>query len=87
MTATYTPADLSVLDALARLTLTRLGSVIEADVQGRDGTPYRCRLDGTAWACSCPAAVYSGRKAEPCKHARALRLIRSALPTPLGGVR
>ncbi len=85
MTTTYTPADLALLDALARLTLTRLGPVIEAEVQGRDGTPYRVRLDGSAWACSCPSAIYGGRHATPCKHARSLALIRAALPQTLGG--
>lgn len=84
MTA-FTPADLALLDALDRLRLTRLGSVIEAEVQGRRGTPYRVRLDGTAWACSCPAAIYGGRKADPCKHARALRIICAAFPLTLGG--
>ena len=84
MTA-YTPADLSVLDALARTRLTRLGAVIEAKTTGRDSSTYRVRLDGSSWACSCPAAVYGGRSAAPCKHARALRIVRSALPETLGG--
>lgn len=84
MTA-YTPADLSLLDALTRLRLTRLGAVIEAEVTGRHGTGYRVRLDGASWACSCPSAVYGGRSATPCKHTRALALIRSALPETLGG--
>lgn len=82
---TFTPADLSVLDALNRTRLVRLGSVIEAEAQGRGGSTYRVRLDGGAWACSCPAAIYSGRKAEPCKHTRALALVRSTLPSTLGG--
>lgn len=85
MTTTYTPADLSVLDALARTRLTRLGQVIEAQITGRDGSTYRVRLGGDAWACSCPSAVYSGRRADPCKHTRALRIIRAALPLTLGG--
>lgn len=84
---TYAPAPDALLDALDRLRLTRLGRVIEAEVQGRDGSIYRTHLDGQRWACSCPAAVYSGRKAEPCKHARALRLLAGALPITLGGVR
>lgn len=85
MTTTYTPADLCLLDALDRLRLTRLGSAIEAEIRARDGSTYRTRLDGTAWACSCPAAIYGGRSAAPCKHARALLLIRAALPPTLGG--
>lgn len=82
---TFTPADLALLDALDRTRLVRLGSVIEAEVQGRDGTRYRTRLDGQSWACSCPSAIYGGRTVQPCKHARVLRMIRSALPEPLGG--
>lgn len=82
----YTPADLSLLDSLARTHLTRMGEVVEADVAARDGNAYRVRLDGSAWACSCPAATYGGRGAEPCKHARALRIIRATLPPSLGGV-
>lgn len=83
----YTPRDLALLDALDRLRLTRLGAVIEAEVSGRDGTQYRTRIDGPSWACSCPAAVYGGRRGEPCKHARVLRLVASTLPTALGGIR
>lgn len=85
MSTTFAPADLALLDALDRTRLVRLGAVIEAEVQARDGSTYRCRLDGAAWACSCPAAVYAGRSADPCKHARALGLIRSTLPETLGG--
>lgn len=81
----FTPADLALLDCLARTRLTRLGAVIEAEVRGRDGSLYRTRLNGARWACSCPAAIYGGRSAAPCKHATALRLVRAALPEPLGG--
>lgn len=77
----------ATLDALDRLTITRLGSVVEAEVSGHDGTTYRTRLDGAAWACSCPAAIYSGRRgSRPCKHAQALALVRSTLPPTLGGL-
>lgn len=85
MTTSYAPADLVLLHALDRLILTRLGPVIEAEVQGSDARTYRTRLDGSSWACSCPAAIYGGRKADACKHARALRLIRRTLPPALGG--
>lgn len=85
MTTSHTPADLALLDALERTRLTRLGSVVEAEVQGQDGDTYRVRIDGSAWACSCPRAVYAGRNGRPCKHVGALRLIRSTLPLTLGG--
>jgi len=83
---TFTPTDLALLDALARTRLTRLGAVIEAEIEARDGSTYRCRLVGQSWACSCPAAIYGGGSAQPCKHARALRIIRAALPLTLGGI-
>lgn len=85
MTTPYSPTDLALLDALDRTRLTRLGAVIEAEIQARNGSTYRTRLDGSSWACSCPAAIYGGRSAAPCKHATALRILRAALPLTLGG--
>lgn len=81
----WTPQDLCLLDVMTRTRITRLGQVVEAEVTRRDSTTYRVRLDGTAWACSCPAAVYGGRTGEPCKHAKALRLLRATLPAAFGG--
>lgn len=87
MTNTYKLADLTLLNALERTRLTRLGDIIEARVLGCDGgNPYRVRIDGSTWACSCPAAVYAGRRnGNACKHVSALRILRSALPPAFGG--
>lgn len=76
----------AVLDALDRMAIIRLGQVVEADVLGHDGSAYRVRIDGDSWTCSCPRAVYAGRRGGPCKHALALRRIRSTLPPTLGGM-
>lgn len=84
---TDTPTDLTVLDALDRMTLTRLGRVIEAKVASRHGyRTYRVRIDGDRWACSCPTVRYRGQRADPCKHVRALAIVARTLPEMLGGV-
>lgn len=77
----------SLLDVLGRTRITRLDDVIEASIQGsNDVASYRVRVDGRHDACSCPAAIYTGRRdSRPCKHITALRLIRRALPPALGG--
>lgn len=79
MTTYTTPSD-ALLDALTRLTVTRLGAVTEAEVSGNDGSRYRVRLGHRgSWACSCPSAIY-GPRTRLCKHAMALRILRDALP-------
>lgn len=77
--------DRALIDALDRLRVTRLGHVIEAEVRGNDRTSYRVRVDGQSWACSCPAAIYAGRRGKACKHTQALRIIRRTLPLTFGG--
>ena len=86
MTATG-PHPAAVLDALGRLRLVGIAAAfLEATVSADRREPYRVRIGpGPRWACSCPAAVYGGRAAPPCKHAAALRLLAHALPDPLRG--
>lgn len=82
-----TPQPAAVLDALGRLQLTSIAAAsLEATVTASNGERYRVRIAaGGRWACSCPAAVYGGRAAPPCKHALALRLLARALPEALRG--
>ncbi len=84
-----TPAAEAVLDALTRLRITTISATfLEGTVTPArsGGSTYRVRISrGGRWTCSCPAATYSGRRAEPCKHATALRTLAAALPGPLRG--
>lgn len=86
-TTTRSTHAAAVLDAFARLRLIGIAQAfLEAEVQASKGEPYRVRIGpGRRWCCSCPSAVYGGRRAEPCKHAVALRLLARALPDPLRG--
>ncbi len=58
-----------------RLTVERVGDVIEATCRG-NGESYRLGHDGHAWWCSCPAL------SRRCAHLLALQLV-----TDLGGRR
>lgn len=89
--ATATPAASTeaVLSALGRLRLTSITAEhLEAECAPArpSGQAYRVRVGpGSRWACSCPRAVYGGRRAAECKHAAALRVVANALPPALRG--
>lgn len=88
-TSPTTAEACAVLAALHRLTITTITAAhLEAAcARTAPGDPaYRVRVGpGRRWACSCPRAVYGGRRGEPCKHAAALRLLAGALPEPMRG--
>ena len=70
-TSTSATSAVAILDAIARLEISAMtAAYLEAEVTAArpGGAAYRVRLGPRgAWACSCPAAIYSGRRGHPCK--------------------